>query len=728
MIISHVRPPYDDSEEWSLQSNEDHSNQVAQLAAKFANEFGLSDIARIAGLLHDKGKEQQAFQSYIKQVSGYDTTLPQQPKAPHAYVGALIAKKLYPQFYPLLSSIIIGHHRGLYDFSEFVAKIQESKMPCDVVIDGMTEISTPQITGTPNDIHHIIRQLFSCQVDADWLDTELFMNAGNAQLRGNSSTMAELSVKLNNYLDTLKCNAPLTPLNKIRDNIQQLCYKSADSATGFYSLSVPTGGGKTLSSLLWAVHHCIKHNKRRIIIAIPYTSIITQTAQVLRDIFGAENVLEHHSATNIKISDDSTEGLRQKLATENWDYPIIVTTNVQLFESIYSNRTSSCRKLHNICNSVLILDEAQVLPLEYLQPIIDSLKSYQRVFGVSVLFTSASLPAFRNTILDEAFKESSRQKSPLNGFSEIKEIIPENLGLHKLLQRTELYFDEHTSSYDDIAESIASHPRVLCVVNTRKDALEIFSRLPDNGYNIHLSRMMCSKHLATTIAKIKEILKQDCTTPIRVISTQLIEAGVDIDFPVVYRQEAGLDSILQAAGRCNREGRIEGFAPVYVFKLDRASPRGFISHGINSLKNMTDISDWYSPETMIKYFVQLYSRTDTFDKAKIEDKLYNPLPEFETASKEFRLIDDNTMTVIVNYGKSAELIAQLKANGINYSLRKELLQYSVNLREYDFNILKQSNIIEEVVNGIYFLTDKKQYDNKIGLKLQNHFLEEILIK
>ncbi|MFI3299559.1 MAG: hypothetical protein R3Y49_07135 [Rikenellaceae bacterium] len=344
------------------------------------------------------------------------------------------------------------------------------------------------------------------------------------------------------------------------------------------------------------------------------------------------------------------------------------------------------------------------------------------------MFTSASLPAFRNTILDEAFKKSSRQKSPLSGFSEIKEIIPENLELHKLLQRTELHFDEHTSSYDDIAERIASHPRVLCVVNTRKDALEIFSRLPDDGYNIHLSRMMCSKHLATTIAKIKEILEQDHTTPIRVISTQLIEAGVDIDFPVVYRQEAGLDSILQAAGRCNREGKIEGLAPVYIFKLDRASPRGFISHGINSLKNMTDISDWYSPETMIKYFVQLYSRTNTFDKAKIEDKLYNPLPEFETASKEFRLIDDNTMTVIVNYGKSAELIAQLKANGINYSLRKELLQYSVNLREYDFNILKQSNIVEEVVNSIYFLTDKKQYDNKIGLKLQSHFLEEILIK
>ncbi|MFI3299560.1 MAG: CRISPR-associated endonuclease Cas3'' [Rikenellaceae bacterium] len=334
MIISHVRPPYDDSEEWSLQSNEDHSRGVSHLAAIFANEFGLSDIARIAGLLHDKGKEQQAFQSYIKQVSGYDTTLPQQPKAPHAYVGALIAKKLYPQFYPLLSPIIIGHHRGLYDFSEFVAKMQESKMPCDVVIDGMTEISTPQITGTPNDIHHIIRQLFSCLVDADWLDTELFMNAGNAQLRGNYLTMAELSVKLNNYLDTLKCNAPLTPLNKIRDNIQQLCYKSADSPTGFYSLSVPTGGGKTLSSLLWAVHHCIKHNKRRIIIAIPYTSIITQTAQILREVFGSENVLEHHSATDPLKSKDKNEAIRQKLATENWDYPIIVTTNVQLFESI----------------------------------------------------------------------------------------------------------------------------------------------------------------------------------------------------------------------------------------------------------------------------------------------------------------------------------------------------------------------------------------------------------
>ena len=726
MIISHIRPPQDDTEQWLLQSNEDHQTGVSRLAASFASEFGLSDIARLAGLLHDKGKEQPAFQSYIRNVSGYDTSQGSSRKVPHAYVGALIAKQIFPKLHILLSQIIIGHHRGLYDFSEFVANLEKYEIPKDIVVEYLPEISMPRLSATTIDFHHVIRMLFSCLVDADWLDTELFMNESNSRSRGGCAAVSELLPHLENYLAKLKDNAKPTPLNGLRSKIQQLCLDSSSSATGFYSLSVPTGGGKTLSSLLWAVHHCIKHNKQRIIIAIPYTTIITQTAQILRDIFGSDNVLEHHSATSPNASSDSTEALKQKLATENWDYPIIVTTNVQLFESIYSNRTSTCRKLHNICNSVLILDETQVLPLEYLQPILDSLKSYERLFGVSVLFTSASLPAYRSSVLEKAFSQS--KKSQLCGFENITEIIPASLDLHKLLKRTELHFDNDESSYDDIVARIVSHPRVLCVVNTRKDALEIFNRLPDDGYNIHLSRMMCSSHLSWTIATIKSILKQDATTPIRVISTQLIEAGVDIDFPVVYRAEAGLDSILQAAGRCNREGSIEGFAPVYVFKLDRVNPRGFISHGINSLKNLTDISDWHSPETMIKYFIQLYSRIDTFDKPLVKENLYTTSPCFEKVSDAFKLIDDNTRTVIVNYGKSAELIAKLKTIGINYQLRKELLQYSVNLRQYDFDKLLNTNLLEEVISGIYFLADREQYSDKIGLQLESHFLEELLIK
>ncbi|MFI3287040.1 MAG: CRISPR-associated helicase Cas3' [Rikenellaceae bacterium] len=731
-IISHIRPPQNPTEDWVIQPNDQHCEQVALLAAKFAKEFGLQDFAHTAGLLHDKGKEQSAFQSYIKHVSGYDTSQGSSNKTPHAYVGALIAKKLYPTFYNLISPIIIGHHRGLYDWSEFLAKM-ECEIPQEINIEETTDqrlFIPDQFTKYTKDIHHIIRQLFSCLVDADYLDTEAFMSHKTNALRNSPTTITDLSPKLEAYLNKLKNNATSTPLNKLRNTIQQHCLDGANNPPGFYSLSVPTGGGKTLSSLVWAIHHCIKHNKRRIIIVIPYTSIITQTAQILRDIFGAENILEHHSSTTSEPQTiNSNEALRERLATENWDYPIIVTTNVQLFESIYSHRSSQCRKLHNICNSVLILDEAQVLPLEHLQPILDSLKSYQRAFGISVLFTTASLPAFRASVLKASFDSSnSNQESPLDGFEHIHELIPQSLELHKLLQRTELYFDDHTSSYADIAERISSHQRVLCVVNTRKDAFEIYNRLPKDGCNIHLSRMMCSEHLAKTIAEIKKTLKESSTTPIRVISTQLIEAGVDIDFPIVYRSEAGLDSILQAAGRCNREGKIERLAPVYVFKLEHPLPRGFITHGANSTKSLDKSSNWYSPETMTNYFIQLYSRTSTFDKANIKDLLYTSRLCLETASTEFKLIEDNTITVIVNYGKSAELIQELKEKGINYNLRKELLQYSINLREYDFKKLARTNLLEEVLSGIYFLPDREQYRDDIGLQIESHFLEEILIK
>ncbi len=730
MVISHIKPPQAEMDSWTLQSNKEHMAQVAALAASFANEFGLSEWARVAALLHDKGKEQAGFQSYIKCVSGYDTATRTYTKTPHAYVGALIAKELFPYFYLIISPTIIAHHRGLYDTLEFMAKMQ-SEIPQGVTVEPIdaTLSIPPQFLKSPSEIHHVIRMLFSCLVDADYLDTEAFMDERKARLRGSKATIAELLPKLEHHLAALKKEAKDTPLNKIRNDIQQLCSQRATEPCGFYSLSVPTGGGKTLSSLLWAMHHAIQHHKRRVIIAIPYTSIITQTAAILRSIFGDENVLEHHSSIDHSEKVTDTEAMKRRLASENWDAPIVVTTNVQLFESIYSNRPSTCRKLHNICNSVLILDEVQVLPLEHLQPIIDSLVSYQQVFGVSVLFTTASLPALRNSILEEAFKVSNKKsKSSLKGFEKIEEIIPESLELHKQLQRTELHFDEQDSSYDEVAQRLATHPRVLCIVNTRRDALEIFNRLPPDDNTYHLSRMMCSKHIAAVIQDIKGVLRQDATTPIRVVSTQLIEAGVDIDFPVVYRQEAGLDSILQAAGRCNREGSIEGLAPVHIFKLDKPLPRGFISQGVSARKGLKEVKDWYASTTMTNYFIQLYSKANTFDKAKIEEMLHDPTDTcFETASRSFQLIEQQSRMVIVNYKDSSDLITALRQEGCSYALMKKLYRYSVNLRECDFKRLVQSNLLEEILPDIYFLPDRAQYNAQVGLQIESHFLEELLI-
>ena len=441
---------------------------------------------------------------------------------------------------------------------------------------------------------------------------------------------------------------------------------------------------------------------------------------MLRGIFGDENVLEHHSNMNLEDDENSEIRKRLKLATENWDYPIVVTTNVQLFESLYSNKPSDCRKIHNLAKSVLILDEVQTLPINFLQPIVDTLDTLKRVFGTSIMLTTASQPVLTGDIV------GSNKLVSFEGLPEIKEIIPEEAKLHDRLRRVGLVFDENRSNYDKIAERMAKYPRVLCIVNTRNDAKEIYSRLPKEGICLHLSRMMCPDHVRTTIELVKTALKQDPKTIIRVVATQLIEAGVDIDFPVVFRQEAGLDSILQAAGRCNREGKI-GLGTTYVFSLQKPLPPGFITQTNNARLGMGKNYDWFSPEAMKAYFKQLYSRTTTFDKANIKDLLYKPKLQFETAATEFKLIDDNTTSVIINWKNSMELVEQLRREGPNYRLMKALAQFSVNVRDNDWKKLYAAGAIEEIFEGVFVISDKGFYDDHIGLVFENHWLEESLI-
>ena len=289
-------------------------------------------------------------------------------------------------------------------------------------------------------------------------------------------------------------------------------------------------------------------------------------------------------------------------------------------------------------------------------------------------------------------------------------------------------FLEDSRTYDDIAEELAKHPKVLCIVNTRKDAKELFDRLPKEGIRLHLSRMMCPFHVADNIKRVKEALKEGGDVPIRVVATQLIEAGVDIDFPVVYRQEAGLDSILQAAGRCNREGKL-GISDTYVFSLGREHPLppGFISQTNNARLNMGKDHDWFSPETMKSYFQQLHSRIDNFDNKQIKEKLYKLECEFEEAAKQFHLIDDNTVSVIVNWHDSINLYQQLISQGPCYSLMKKLVQYSVNIRERDFKKLQNMGAIEEAFENIYAITNPNFYKEDTGLSLDNQWLEETYI-
>lgn len=730
-IISHVR-----RSDMEIQLNEDHQHGVAELASKFAGEFGMGEQGKVLGLLHDKGKEKHFFQQHIIKESGLDSSIQVEGDYSHAYVGALLAGRQYPMFASLLAYPIMGHHAGLYNYNDYDDVMDNKRIPSDVDI---TELKIPLSMKylksiKPYEYNHIIRMLFSCLVDADRLDTERFMNPEQAALRQGKKTLQELVPLLEEYLSNLQNKIKEDHkdgliVNVVRKQVQEECRKKSICEPSFYSLTVPTGGGKTLSSLVWAINHAICHDKKRIIIAIPYTSIIVQTAQTLRTIFGAENVLEHHSnisyesLCDIEDKDESKLAQQMKLATENWDYPIIVTTNVQLFESMYSNKPSPCRKLHNLCNSVLILDEIQTLPTDFLQPIVNALKTYQRLFGMSVLFTTASQPVL------EGKHQGTLPRITLDGIEKITEIIPEGFNLHDKLRRVNLHFDDNQSSYEEIAERIAQYDRVLCIVNSRRAAKEVFDRLPAEDCNYHLSRLMCPLHIRETLSEILKKLDDPQKPKVRVVSTQLIEAGIDIDFSIVFRQEIGLDSILQAAGRCNRNG-INKKGNVHVFSLSEDFCSSYMENSNNARKRLQKDSDWFSPDTMKAYFLKLYKGyTKSFDSINIKKKVESPrYYQFKTAGTDFKLIDKKTKSIVVNYGDAESLVNQIKQSGAKYELVKALGQYTVNLSKHNYDMLYGAfDKGEKIPEGIYFLTDPKQYNGKTGVIIENMFIEDVFI-
>lgn len=714
--ISHL---YKDSK-WHIQTNEEHCEGVARLASEFASEFCMTEWGYMIGLLHDRGKESEGFQAYIRRSSGYDPEAFSLSKKEHSYVGAILAHRHpYDTFY-WMSNAIAGHHGGLYNIDELELKIKE-EIPEEVsqnVPD--VKLHLPKFKLTPNEASHISRMLFSCLVDADWLDTERFMNPGQAMARGNFSTLEELGQKLQTYIRKLK-KLPSSPLNRLRNEIQKKCEEAAYLEPGFFELTVPTGGGKTIASVIWAIRHAITFNKKRVIIAIPFTSIIVQTADKLREIFGEGNVVEHHSAMNESSADE-----RSLLACENWDAPIVITTNVQLFESMFSNRRSACRKLHSITNSVVILDEVQTLPLSFLQPIVNGMTTYAKLFGSSFLFCTASQPILdgeRKGCSEQSFKGINREK--------IRSIINDDMQLHVRLRRVRINIDCIPYSYQSLAESLKKHERILCIVSSRKHALELYNELAKDTVitTIHLSRCMCSAHILEKITQIKNALS-DPRKGIRVVSTQLIEAGVDIDFPIVYRQLSGLDSIIQAAGRCNREGRAEeGNAIVFSFKEDQEA--SFLRFASDTMKDMISSypnADWSSPDMMRLYYEKLYYRTPCFDSNGIEGLLANPKNcQFEEASNKFHLIDEVGSKIIVNFGESEKLIQELKDKGPSRKLSRQLGRFSVTVSKKIFNEFNKKGLIEAPYPGFYFIPLKNQYDDNIGLKSRNEFEEQTFI-
>lgn len=721
-IISHIYK--DRNGRWIIQSNEQHSAGVARLASQFAGEFEMAEWGKVLGLLHDKGKESTAFQQYIKKESGYEPNIKISGRHNHAYIGGILARKYYGMTSDnFFVNQIISHHTGLHDSDE-IKGIVDQEIPSEINIYHIKQkLNRPALNIQKNDFHHLARMLFSCLVDADFLDTESFMDKESSALRQNKDTLKDLLPLLENKLKDLKTKANSSEINIIRNQIQQQCIKMADTPIGFFSLTVPTGGGKTLSSLVWAIKHAIHNGQKRIIIAIPYTSIIVQTASVLRSIFGDENVLEHHSCVNPEQIKDEKLKEKMKLATENWDYPIIVTTNVQLFESMFCNKPSVCRKLHNIVNSVVILDEVQTLSMDFLQPIVDSLKTYNKLFNVSFLFTTASQPVLSGLI------EGCNPQATFKGIEYVTEIIPNDLKLHDKLRRVQLNINNEGKTYDEVAEMLNKHKRVLCIVNTRRDAKEIYERLPQEGITLHLSKMMCPDHISKTIEKIKTVLKDNKNDIIRVVSTQLIEAGVDIDFPVVFRQEAGLDSILQAAGRCNREGKNE-LSTTYVFSLSKEHnlPKGDIQAANSARLNLGDNQDWFAPQTMTSYFKQLYCRKDSFDKKDMKSYLYNIADIlFQKAATEFKLIEEDSINVVVCWENSMDIIQQILNNGPSYSLMRKLSKYTVNIYKSDFKALADMGVISEKKEELYIVDYKQQYNEHIGLRTDNNWANENII-
>jgi len=685
--------------EW--QTLDTHLENVAEKAFHCASSFDSSHWAWNAAWLHDLGKAAAEFQAYLLRENGlddseYDDAGP--GRVNHSGAGAAYAQETFGLIAGLtIAYIVAGHHAGLPDYfpsntgraalqirlEEGMNDLSRIQSMAERLKDRLHTSIKPPAFVKPHNFHLWIRMLFSCLVDADFLDTESFMNVVQAQERGGYPTLPELKTIFDAHMNQLTTEAERTPVNTVRHEVLAACRKAALQEPGLFSLTVPTGGGKTLSAMAFAFDHAAHYDKRRIVYVIPYTSIIEQTAGILGSIFGTGNVVEHHS--NLE---PEKETQRSRLASENWDAPIIVTTNVQFFESLYSAKPSRCRKLHNLIDSVVILDEAQLLPPKWLEPCVDGINLLARHYGVTFVFATATQP------------ELPKLDKP-------REIISNPDALYEKLRRTAIVFPHDLNDrcdWDDIAAQLQRHDQVLCVVNTRRDCYELHKRMPPD--TIHLSALMCGQHRSEVIRKVKDSLKHGL--PTRVISTQLVEAGVDIDFPAVYRALAGLDAIAQAGGRCNREGRLNDrglLGQVHVFIPPQNAPRGLQLKGENTTRELMALPDFnpQHPMEFTRYFQLFYSRlNDTGERFMELLRIDVPHIHFRTAGNKFRLIDDlEQQTVFVHYGNSGPWMDELRRIGPKRQTMRKLQRYTVNLSRRDFEKAKADGLVEEIWTGLY---------------------------
>lgn len=720
----------------------EHLNRTARLAGENAQKFEAGELARLAGLWHDIGKFNAAFQSYLKECYEAELAGGEGPKGgsvPHAVYGAVLAREELG----VLAPVIHGHHMGLQGFSSVqeaterpeTRKVYEEVLPVareNVEGLGFEGDWRALVSGAPDDPREmglftelLLRMVFSALVDADFLDTEEHFDPERAERRGTDLRPERLWEVLERDQEIVISKAEPTQVNGVRGEVYRECLRAADLPQGVFRLAVPTGGGKTRSGLAFALKHAVECGLDRVIVAIPYTSIIEQTAATYHEIFaglGEGAVLEHHSAVRRDPQSGTRDpegaerqeeaSVRARLATENWDAPLVVTTTVQLFESLFANRTSRCRRLHNIARSVIVLDEVQTLPPGLLAPVLSVLRELVRRYGVSVVLCTATQPALEG------------QSRYLQGFEDVTDIVPpETASRHfASLRRVEYEAPAEEWSWGEAAERLldaSPEKRAMAVLNTRKDALALLAEL-EGEPTLHLSTRLCGAHRQDVLGEVRRRLGAE--EPCLLVATQVVEAGVDLDFPVVFRALGPLDRIVQAAGRCNREGTLDGLGRVVVFRpAEGKMPPGEYKTGADEARIMLEREgfDLHDPEVFREYFGRLYG--DVALDAKGIQELRKEFDYPEVASR-FRLIDGVSVPVIVRYDGPDEgrcrardrTIERIRRTGLWSGDHRRLQPFIVSLFEEEFK--RNADRVEEIAEGVYVWNGG--YDGLRGIEVE----------
>ncbi|MBQ7022779.1 MAG: CRISPR-associated helicase Cas3' [Akkermansia sp.] len=716
-----------------LYSANGHALRTLDYIQSFDNPFHRSVrkqaeiLLKVLALYHDMGKASKEFQQYIRgEISSAD----------HKTAAAKWIRVQWPKIVgKLMSLAFYGHHSGLVAGSSFT----ESE-------SFLTPIASEVLSALPDDMKDLpaeplfilcgrnaknreeatfalmlsVRMLHSCLIDADWLATESYVSPENALIRNQVfyKEMSEMSALLESYLGQ-KEEQTRGLINEIRKNIHQACYKAAEKKSGVYRLNVPTGGGKTLSSLSFALKHAELHDKKRVIYVIPFTSIIEQTAEQFRNVIGADNVLEHHS--NISENNDTETN---RYAAENWDAPLIITTTIQFFESLFSNKNKKCRKIHNVANSVIILDEVQALPSAYLKPCLYLLKTLQRDFGCTILLCTATQPCVYNHAGFDIGWEEEEIDSLIGATLEshllpsMKRVSVSTLGKLNQSDLLDHYLDQGETS-------------AMFIVNLTRQAQELFEKLASIQQDgvFHLSARMSPTHRLSVLTTVKDRLAKGLSTVL--VATRVVEAGVDISFPVVYRDKCGLDSLAQSAGRCNRHGELP-MGRVYYYEAEDADiPPSFVDlrDGIYATADVMGImpdGDPLSPETVDAYFRIFYNKrkhsSNNWDKKDIICSTSDADTwDFAGIAQAFHLIETEQISILVPFGNEAEQLKEdlLKSDKVGImptrKMYRKLSANSVSVYANEWEALRKHCELVHKKAGIWMLSRENLYDGSRGL-------------